>query len=225
MEIQEMYLTINKYSRPNQRLQKVTHIVVHWVGNPGSTAVNNRNYFENLKNGANKTYASSHYIIGLKGEVICCVPENEIAYHANHANSYSIGIENCHPDATGKFTEDTYNALVTLCAQLCKKYNLNPTTSLIRHYDVTKKVCPKYFVEHPDAWERFKKDVIVRLAEDTPNTIKINLFGQIVEVETIVKDNANYVKLRSLAPEGSPIEISYDAEHKLPCMSLKNQNS
>ena len=30
---------------------------------------------------------------------------------------------------------------------------------MIRHYDVTEKICPKYFVDHPDAWEQFKKDV------------------------------------------------------------------
>ena len=28
-----------------------------------------------------------------------------------------------------------------------------------RHYDVTGKECPKYFVEHPDAWEQFLADV------------------------------------------------------------------
>ena len=27
---------------------------------------------------------------------------------------------------------------------------------LIRHYDVTGKNCPKYFVEHEDRWEVFK---------------------------------------------------------------------
>ena len=30
---------------------------------------------------------------------------------------------------------------------------------MIRHYDVTGKICPKYFVDHEDAWELFKGDV------------------------------------------------------------------
>lgn len=157
MEIKEMLLTPNSFSRPKTALKKVTNIIVHWVGNAGSTAVANRNYFESLKNG--KTYASSHYIIGLQGEVIRCVPENEIAYHANAANSYSIGIENCHPDWMGKFNDKTYASLIKLCAMLCKKYSLDPDKALLRHYDITKKICPKYYVEHQDAWLKLKADV------------------------------------------------------------------
>ena len=34
---------------------------------------------------------------------------------------------------------------------------------VIRHYDVTGKICPKYFVEHEDAWKQFKGDVGVKL--------------------------------------------------------------
>ena len=30
---------------------------------------------------------------------------------------------------------------------------------VIRHYDVTGKICPKYFVENEDAWSNFKEDV------------------------------------------------------------------
>ena len=30
---------------------------------------------------------------------------------------------------------------------------------VIRHYDVTGKNCPKYYVEHEDAWKQFKVDV------------------------------------------------------------------
>jgi len=30
---------------------------------------------------------------------------------------------------------------------------------VIRHYDITGKICPKYFVENEDAWKQFKSDV------------------------------------------------------------------
>ena len=33
------------------------------------------------------------------------------------------------------------------------------TLNQIRHYDVTGKDCPKYFVEHEDAWVQFRQDV------------------------------------------------------------------
>ena len=137
------------------------NIVVHWVGNANTTAINNRNYFESLK--TKKIYASSHYIIGLDGEIIQCVPENELAYHANQANSYSIGIECCHPDWNGKFNDKTYQSLIELCVDICKRYKLDPQIALIRHYDVTRKQCPLYYVQHQNAWEMLKYDVSVAL--------------------------------------------------------------
>lgn len=159
MPIQTHYLTSNPYSRPRLPLYKVTKLVIHWVGNPKSSALSNRNYFENLKLGRTKTYASSHYIVGLDGEVIQCIPDNERAYHAKSANSYSLGIETCHPDWEGQFSSCTYNALIALCAMLCQKYGLDPREDLLRHYDVTGKCCPKYYVVHPEAWTQLKEDV------------------------------------------------------------------
>lgn len=157
MEIQQKLLTINPYSRPGTKIGKIKNIVIHWVGNAGSTAIANRNYFESLKD--KKAYASSQYVIGLEGEIIQCVPETEIAYHGNSANSYSIGIENCHPDWEGKFNDKTYASLVELCADLCKRYNLDPVIALIRHYDITKKDCPRYYVKNTQAWINLKDDV------------------------------------------------------------------
>ncbi len=156
MEIRKMLLTPNKYSRPCIPLKKVTKIAVHYVGNAGSTALGNRNYFESLKNG--NTYASSHYIIGLEGEIIQCIPEDEIAYCTNQANTYSISIENCHPKADGKFTEKTRKSLIELCADLCKRYGLDSLKDIIRHYDVTGKVCPKCWVDDPEDFIRFKNE-------------------------------------------------------------------
>ena len=37
---------------------------------------------------------------------------------------------------------------------------------MIRHYDVTGKNCPKYFVENPEAWEQLKEDVHTRMEEE-----------------------------------------------------------
>ena len=161
MQIQQKLLTKNQYSRPGARMGQVKNVVVHWVGNANTTAINNRNYFESLK--TKKIYASSHYIVGLEGEVIQCVPENEVAYHANQANSYSIGVECCHPDWDGKFNDKTYQSVIELCVDICKRYKLDPQKALIRHYDVTKKQCPLYYVQHQDAWQKLKYDVSVAL--------------------------------------------------------------
>ena len=158
MNITKMLLTPNKYSRPQIPLKRVTKIAVHYVGNAGSSAEGNRNYFESLKDGKHG-YASSHYIVGLKGEIIQCVPENEWAYCTNEANEYSISIENCHPKADGKFNARTRQSLTELCADICVRYGLDPLKDIIRHYDVTGKPCPLYWVNHPQDFAAFKQEV------------------------------------------------------------------
>lgn len=170
MEIQEKLLTINPYSRSGESQNRIENIVVHYVGNAGSSAIANRNYFENLQN-THKTYASSHYVIGLDGEIIRCIPEDEVAFHAGSysMNRKSIGIEDCHPDWDGKFNENTYNSLVELCADICKRYELS-VDNIIRHYDVTGKNCPKYYVEHEDEWIKFKNDVAQKIGQAEVNT-------------------------------------------------------
>ena len=161
MQITNAYLTHN---RPYTKRTKTTAIAVHWVGNPGSTAMANRNYFNQTS-----LEVSSNYIVGLNGEVICCIPDEEVAWCTNQANSYSVSIETCHPDSTGKFGAQTYDALVELTASLCKKYVLTPEKGgVIRHFDVTGKVCPKWFVPQKNGgtdtadgtnWKTFLQDV------------------------------------------------------------------
>lgn len=157
ISVEEMYLTPNKYSRPQDPLYEVKNIVVHYTGNPGTTAESNRNYFENLKT-TQTTSASSHYVVGLEGEIIQCLPLNEISYATNHRNNDTISIETSHPDATGKFNDKTYNSLVALVSNLVKEYKLD-VDDVIRHFDVTGKKCPLYYVDNQNAWETFKEDV------------------------------------------------------------------
>lgn len=155
--IQVDLLTINEYSRPGTPLKKVKGVVIHYTGNPGTTAAQNRSYFEGLAE-SKETKASSHYIIGLSGEIVQCVPLDEIAYASNERNADTISIECCINNDAGKFNDKTYDALVHLTAWLVGEYDLK-ISDIIRHYDVTGKICPKYFVEHESAWEDFKLDV------------------------------------------------------------------
>ena len=170
MNIEDRLLTINTYSRSGEKQNKIENIVVHWVGNAESSAIANRNYFENLRN-THKTYASSHYVIGLNGEIIRCIPEDEVAFHSGSysMNRKSIGIEDCHPDWEGKFNENTYNSLVELCADICNRYGLT-VDNIIRHYDVTGKECPRYYVRNEKEWIKLKNDVANRLGQATVNT-------------------------------------------------------
>ena len=160
--IDQDLLPVNRFSRPGTTLETINGIVIHNIGNPGTTAQQNRNYFANVVP-AEEIFASSHFIICLDGSVIQCVPVNEIAYASNARNADTLSIEVCHPDATGEFTDESYETAVRLAAWLCFKYGLN-SEDIIRHYDVERdggwqKECPKYFVDNEDAWVRFKKDV------------------------------------------------------------------
>lgn len=150
----------NPYSRPETPLTEIRGIVVHYTANPGTTAQQNRNYFNSLarQNGESATSVSSHFIIGLDGEVIQCIPLSEISYASNDRNSDTISIECCHPDSDGRFTDATYQSLVKLCAWLTQELEL-PESSIIRHYDVSGKLCPLYYVENESLWNDFRDEV------------------------------------------------------------------
>jgi N-acetylmuramoyl-L-alanine amidase len=163
INVEEKLLTPNEFSRPTDPLANVNGIVVHYTANPGSTAAQNRDYFEGLKDGTSGTYASSHFIIGLDGEIIQCIPLDEISYASNERNPDTISIECCHPDESGEFTQETYQSLVDLTAWLCEEYSLTGN-DVIRHYDVTGKECPKYFVDNEDKWNEFRTAVDTKLS-------------------------------------------------------------
>lgn len=157
--IDQQYIRVNPYSRPGEAVTEVNAIVVHYIGNPGTTAKQNRDYFDELAD-LGDVSMSSNFVVGLEGEVLACVPPGEVAYASNHRNHDTISIENCHPDESGVFTDTTYQSLVRLTAWLCDQYELDPLNGgVIRHYDVTGKICPKDFVENPEKWDQFLVDV------------------------------------------------------------------
>ena len=167
-ELDVELLDLNEYSRPGTTLKQVNGIVIHYTANPGSSAMANRDYFDSLDNpaveGAGRQ-ASAHLIVGLDGEVVQCLPLNEMAYAVRSRNPDTISIEVCHPDETGKFSDTTYNTLVKLTAWLCTRFGLT-SDQVIRHYDVTGKDCPKYYVENPDAWIQMKSDIAAQIQTD-----------------------------------------------------------
>lgn len=212
MNIKKEMLTPNPYSRPKYSLSDTKGIIVHWVANPNTSGIANRNYFENRKFGRVvckdcgkevygyelffdsynwrcrecnsykleykdwKNFVSTHYIIGLEGEIIQNVPLEEHTYHTGkitnketmkivgkNSNKTTIGIECCHLDMEGRMTLDTYNSLTELVVYLLKKFNLNPTVNLFLHWHIYGKLCHKWFVNNPDEWIKLKKNVKEKL--------------------------------------------------------------
>ena len=158
MEIKKLLLT-NKLTRPalrdeSYKRDKVTGLVIHWTANikPGADAEANRNYFNNLED----KKASAHYIVDSK-EIIQCVPDLEVAYHAGSftANREMIGIE-MYVNNDGDFNK-TYWRTVELVKHLMKKHKLH-YLQVHRHYDITGKDCPKMLLPilgHEWNWELF----------------------------------------------------------------------
>jgi N-acetylmuramoyl-L-alanine amidase len=130
-------------------------------------------------------YASAHFIVGLEGEVIQCLLETEMAYHVGavqysplalkrlsaYPNNCTLGIELCHPAELdkagnkikndtlwrGEFLTATLDAAISLIKELLERYSLG-REDIYRHYDITGKDCPRYFVRNKEKWIDFLKN-------------------------------------------------------------------
>ena len=158
------------------RTSDIKYIVIHYTANNGDTAKNNIDYYarkENLK-------ASAHFYVD-ENEVWQSVKEGDTAYHcgANKyvhpycRNSNSIGIELCsRKDADGKyyFKDETIQNAVKLTKELMAKYNIF-VGNVIRHYDVTGKICPAPMVNDEILWNTFKAMLTEKNKIETGNDI------------------------------------------------------
>ena len=105
-------------SRRGEPLEDINSIVVHYVGNPGTSAQSNRNYYDNPG-----VEVNSHFVVGLDGEIIQCIPLYEKSSASNHRNRDTISIEVCHPDETGEFSE-------VMCDGIFVSIGRDPATKL-----------------------------------------------------------------------------------------------
>lgn len=194
-EMIEKFMKINKYGRPGTKRTKTTKIAFHFTGQHDVSAKNTVSYFSNVvANGyrvnGRYIYASSHLVVGLQGELYYIVPFNEIAYTTNSANAYSIGVECATTGADDHYTDEEYKTMVKTGAWLAQTYKLDPRVDFIRHYDVTGKVCPRYFVNNVKAWKQFKLDcynyMIGKLKESNIRNCTNGKGNSIIENEKVV---------------------------------------
>ena len=151
MEIKQNLTRVN-YSVNDKR--EIKYIVVHYTGNKGDKAKSNTNYFKDVNRNA-----SAHYFVD-DDSIWQCVEDRHVAWHCG-AKTYrhpkcrnvnSIGVELCNgiPD----FSDKTVNNGVWLIKELMQRYNV-PIENVIRHYDVTGKLCPASLVDE-SKWKEFK---------------------------------------------------------------------
>ena len=109
-----------------------------------------------------------------------------------------------------------------------KKYNV-PIGNVIRHYDVTHKVCPEPYVKDIKAWEDFKAQLtasgtdVKKAKEDEEMIEKItaSINGKEYKVERILKNNKNYICIQDLEQAG--FDIGYDVNTKVPAISNRTK--
>lgn len=199
MEIKELLAHASNYSKG--RHTTIKYLVLHYTANNGDTALGNCKYFS----GANRN-ASAHYFVDEKG-VYRSVRDMNVAWHCGSMNGYkhkycrntnSIGIEMCSRiDSNGRFyiERETIANAIELTKFLMEKYDI-PVDNVIRHYDVTGKMCPKPFVEDEKLWLDFKD----RLEEEEVkryNTIdEIPEWGK--EVVKLMIDKGAFADVRNL---------------------------
>lgn len=189
LPIQKKLTLVNRTIATNRRKN---WIVIHYVG-AVSTAKNNVDYFYNTDR-----KSSAHYFVDEK-EIWQCVDDSNIAWHVGGAKTYyndcrnqnSIGIEMCcKTDEAGELYIDkqTVQNTIELTRYLMEKYGID-FDHVVRHYDVTRKLCPAPFVDE-ELWSDFKRRLIVQ-KEITDLKTALDL----LEEKEIVTDRAYWEKV------------------------------
>ncbi len=168
MEIIQKPAAPGNYGAPRS-LSVIRYIVLHYTGNDGDSAPNNGAYFAR-----NERQTSAHYFVD-SNTVVQSVPDDRIAWHCGAKqyrhpearNANSIGVELCDDrrDGTVYPTQATIDRALELVRRLMGKYGI-PADRVIRHYDVSGKLCPAYWcgTAEKDAlwrsafWDRLTKE-------------------------------------------------------------------
>ena len=154
-------------------VSNIRYIVIHYTGNDGDSDEGNANYFKGVRS------ASAHYFVD-DDSITQSVPDNYVAwsvggkkysdcaktgggkYYNKCTNNNSISIELCDSVKNGvyDFTENTLKQAAELTKELMRKYNV-PIENIIRHFDVTGKICPLPFVRDESKWIAFNNRIKV----------------------------------------------------------------
>ena len=154
-----------------RRSSAIRYIVIHYTGAPG-TAKNCGTYFGRDPD----IGASAHYFVD-EHDIVQSVPDAARAWHCGASaykhtecrNDNSLGVELCcypNGDGTWYFAPETVANAVQLVRSLMAKYSID-ADHIVRHYDVTGKVCPEPYVRDAAAWAEFKARLTAPETEET----------------------------------------------------------
>ena len=178
MTITDSFIPKNKYNRPGTK-STPKRICVHYTGDCGATAAQLTKYWQNVAAGVFKdkswSWTSAQYIVGLDGEIVRCIPDNEIAYAAANQNADTIHIEVCYKQKSGAFEEKSIAALHELVRYLMDKYGI-PAGKVVRHYDLTRKQCPAYYIDE-NRWAALHERITSESKSTALYRVQVGAFG------------------------------------------------
>ena len=157
---EKIHCASNSYT--SGRSHEIDYIVVHYTGGAGN-AYQNAVYFSNGGNGA----SSAHYFIDGYGVIYKSVWESDTAWHAGNwsMNCRSIGIEVCSDGEP--FTQAEIDELHWLVRKIMAEYGI-PASRVIRHYDVTGKLCPYPYIDS-SKWNKLWKEITSPIEPSKPS--------------------------------------------------------
>lgn len=187
MEIVRLHIP-RRVNAPGTAIQP-RELILHYIGNPGTTARQNASYFAHVN-----SQTSVHYIVD-EEEIIEIIPPDQKSYGTSDRehNKRGIQIEMCHPDASGRIEEVVLEKVVWLCRELMGRYGI---TEIIRHYDVTGKKCPLWYVEHPEEWEALKGRIV-----EGENEMTEELERRLAAIEAVTVNRMIYNYVDENMPE------------------------
>ena len=202
MTITDSLIPRNKYNRPGTK-STPKRICVHYTGDCGATAAQLAKYWQNVAAGVFKdkpwSWTSAQYIVGLNGEVVRCIPDSEIAYAAANQNADTIHIEVCYKRQSGEFEEKSIAALGELVRSLMKKYAI-PAGKVVRHYDLTGKLCPAYYVDEA-RWNALHERITSESKASALYRVQVGAFSSRANAEAYMQ------KLKKAGFDGFVVQV------------------
>lgn len=196
------YLANRKNYGEKRSLSSIKYIVIHYTANDGDTDEGNGKYFYN-----NYIGASAHYFVD-DDSVTQSVPDNYCAYHCGSKNGYkhlycrntnSIGIEICDDIKNGVIypSQKTIDNVIELTEYLMKKYNI-PKSNVIRHYDVTGKLCPAYWCGTTEKDNKWRTEFWNKIGGGTVTTATVT--KETVKIDPAQSFSKGYAKTYIVKP-------------------------
>lgn len=217
MVIKELLADRSNYTAMGGR--SIRYIVIHYTGNNGDTAWGNCNFFKSPDRGA-----SAHYFVD-DNEVWRSVRDEDKAWHCGGdqyfhpscRNTNSIGIEICsNRDANGNyfFTAAALARAVELTKAKMQEYGI-PAENVVRHYDVTHKICPAPFVYDVKQWEKFKAALTAKAPaeneEETEEDEEMKKFETINDVPEYARQTIQkLIDKGALVGDGTGLNVTED---------------